>query len=160
MNCVFPGHDGNSFAMKRALLAFVSLLALGAQAAEVNVLVAPAARQAMTALVPSFERQSGYRLALDYREGDLAAIASKDERIDVVVTTVAQMGELTRAYRTMPDTRRTLGRTEPTAEAPQGIVLVIAALKGQHEEAGRAFTAYLTLPESIQALRRNGLASP
>ena len=148
--------------MKRALFAsLLSFAALATGAADIRVLAFPAARQAMTAVVPRFEQQSGDRVILDYQDGDLADIASRDERIDAVIAPVAQMGVLARAYRILPDSRRTLGRSAPTAEAPQGVVLVIAALKGgDREERATAFSAYLTLPETVAALRSSGLGAP
>lgn len=145
----------------KLLIALLASLPLFAHAADIRVLAPPAARQAMTAVVPRFEEQSGDHVILDYQDGDLADIASRDERIDAVIAPVAQMGLLARAYRILPDTRRTLGRSAPSADAPQGVVLVIAGLKGgDREENARAFTAYLTLPETIVALRRSGLEAP
>ncbi|HZZ94203.1 MAG TPA: substrate-binding domain-containing protein [Usitatibacter sp.] len=143
-----------------ALLVLVSTVA--AQAAEVTVVAPAAARAAMTAVIPSFERQSGQKIVMDYQDGDeLLAHAMKDERVDAVIAPVAPMGELARAYRILPDTRRTLGRTAPAPDAPQGAVLAFAALKGaDHEDAARALSAYLTLPETMAVLRRNGLAAP
>jgi hypothetical protein len=114
----------------------------------------------MTAVAPAFERQTGHHVVFEYLEDDLAKTASTDERIDAVVAPVADMGVLARAYKIVPDSRRTLGRTAPTASASQGIVLMIAALHGDHEEAARTFCAYLTLPETIAALRRSGLSAP
>lgn len=147
--------------MKRHLLAAAAMLAgISAHAADIHILAAPAARDAMTAVAPAFERQSGHHVVFDYQEDDLAQTASKDERLDAVLAPVVDMGVLARAYRIVPDTRRTLGRTAPAANAPQGSVLVIAALRGDHEEAARAFCAYLSLPETIAALRRSGLTQP
>lgn len=140
--------------------AMLLLAAACARAADIHVLASPGAREAMTAVAPAFERQSGHHMVFDFQEEDLAQTASKDERLDAVLAPVVDMGVLARAYRIVPDTRRTLGRTAPTASAPQGTVLVIAALRGDREEAARAFCAYLTLPETIAALRRNGLAQP
>ena len=148
--------------MPRILLALGALFATTfAHAADIKFLAAPAAREAMTVVAPSFERQSGHRLVFDYQDADLAETAAKDERIDGVIAPVAEMGVLARAYKILPDSRRTLGRSAPSASAPQGQVLAIAALKGaDHEDPARAFCAYLTLPETIAALRRAGLASP
>jgi ABC-type molybdate transport system substrate-binding protein len=147
--------------MKRPLLALAALVAaICAHAAHIRVLAIPAAREAMTAVAPAFERQTGHHVVFEYLEDDLAKTASTDERIDAVVAPVADMGVLARAYKIVPDSRRTLGRTAPTASASQGIVLMIAALHGDHEEAARTFCAYLTLPETIAALRRSGLSAP
>ena len=141
-------------------LSIATLAASLSYAADIHVLAPPAAREAMTAVAPAFERQSGHHMVFDYQEEDLAQTASRDERIDAVVAPVVDMGVLARAYRIVPDTRRTLGRTAPTASAPQGQVLVIAALRGDHEDPARAFCAYLTLPETLAALRRSGLSAP
>ena len=148
--------------MRRVLLASSIFLAtVLAHAADIKILAAPAAREAMTAVAPSFQRQSGHQLVFDYQDANLAETAAKDERIDAVIAPVADMGVLARAYKILPDSRRTLGRSAPSASAPQGQVLAIAALKGgDHEDPARAFCAYLTLPETIAALRRAGLASP
>ena len=146
----------------KLLIAGIASLAAGlVHAADIRIHAAPAAREAMTAVAPSFERQSGHHLVFDYQEENLAQTAAKDERIDAVIAPVADMGVLARAYKILPDSRRTLGRSAPSASAPQGQVLAIAALKGgDHEDPARAFCAYLTLPETIAALRRAGLASP
>ena len=147
--------------MKYALPALLTFLAFSSHAADIHVLASPAARPAMTAVTPRFEEQSGDRVVFDYQDGDLADIASRDERIDAVIAPVAQMGVLARADRILPDTRRTLGRSAPTVDAPQGVVLVIAALRGgDREEPARALSAYLTLPETVAALRRSGLYAP
>jgi molybdate transport system substrate-binding protein len=146
-----------TFAASLALCA-----ALASHAAELRIVAPPVVRAAVTEVAPRFEQQSGHKVVVDYLEGaDLFARAAKDERVDAAVLPAAQMGELARAYRIMPDTRRSIGRTAPTPEAPAGNVLAIAALKGaDHEDAARAFCAYLTLPETIAALRRSGLAAP
>lgn len=147
-----------SFAAVLVPLAFATPLFV--RAADIRILAAPAAREAMTAVAPAFERQSGHHIVFQYQDDDLAQTASKDERLDAVLAPVVDMGVLARAYRIVPDTRRTLGRNAPTASAPQGTVLVIAALRGDHEEPARAFCAYLSLPETIAALRRSGLSQP
>lgn len=147
--------------MKGHLLAVAAIAAaVSASAAEIRVVASPAAREAMTAVAPAFERQSGHHMVFEYQDENLADTASRDERIDAVVAPVADMGVLARAYRILPDTRRTLGRAAPSESVPQGQVLVIAALRGDHEEAARAFCAYLSLPETIAALRRSGLSAP
>ena len=147
--------------MKRPLLALAALVAaISAHAADIHILASPMAREAMTVVAPAFERQSGHHLVFEYQEEDLAKTASTDERIDAVIAPVADMGVLARAYRILPDTRRNIGRTAPSASASQGVVLVVAALHGDHEDAARAFCAYLTLPETIIAVRRSGLSTP
>ena len=144
------------------VVASIALLASGlARAADIHILASPAARTAMTAVAPRFEEQTGDHLVFEYQEDDLADAAARDDRIDAVIAPVADMGVLARLYRILPDTRRTLGRAAPTKAAPQGPVLVIAALRGgEREEPARTFCAYLTLPETIVALRRNGLSQP
>jgi len=142
------------------LSSFTFVVSAAVQAADIRVLASPAAREAMTAVAPAFERQSGHHMVFEYQEDDLAKTASTDERIDAVVVPVADMGVLARAYRILPDTRRNIGRTAPTPSASQGVVLVVAALHGDHEDAARAFCAYLTLPETIVAVRRTGLSTP
>jgi hypothetical protein len=147
--------------MKRHVLAlFAMLAAMCAQGAELHILASPAAREAMTVVTPTFERQTGHHVVFEYQDEDLAQTASKDDRLDAVLAPVVDMGVLARAYRIVPDTRRNLGRTAPTASAPQGVVLSIAALHGDHEDATRAFCAYLSLPETLVALRRSGLSTP
>jgi ABC-type molybdate transport system substrate-binding protein len=149
--------------IRSALLASLIFFAAAVvHAADVSIIAPPAARAAMTEAIPPFERQSGHKIVMDYRDaGELLDQAKRDERLDAVIAPVAPMGELARAYRILPDTRRTLGRTAPDADAPQGAVLAIATLKGaEHEDAARSFCAYLALPETVAVLRRNGLARP
>jgi molybdate transport system substrate-binding protein len=154
--------------MRLHLVACLAACVMGAlaapcvQAAEVHVVAPDAVRAAITEVAPGYERQSGHKLVVDYLEGqELLERAARDERVDAAILPVAQMGELARAYRIVPDTRRSLGRTAPTTDAPQGTVLGIAALKGApHEDAARSLSAYLTLPETRAALRRSGLAAP
>ena len=45
-------------------------------------------REAMTAVAPAFERQSGHHMVFDYQDEDLAHTASTDERLDAVVAPV------------------------------------------------------------------------
>jgi len=148
--------------MTRFNAALALSAALAAQAAEIHVVAPSAARDAMAAAVPRFENQTRDKVVLEYVDGDeLLERASKDERVDAAILPVAQMGVLARAYRIMPDTKRTLGRTAATAESPQGNVLLVAALSGgDHEESARSFCAYLGLPETVLFLRKGGLSAP
>jgi hypothetical protein len=152
--------------MKRTLLLSFALFLLNAFDAaaagtpELKVLAVPAVKAAMTEIMPSFERQTRYKVVFEYGDPEeLVKRAMKGDGVDSVMLPVAQVNALAKEYRIMPDTKRILGRVS-VAGQPEDVLATAGLRGGDNEQVARVLSAYLTLPETIATLRRNGLGAP
>ena len=135
-------------------LCFALSLATVANAAELHILAPTAVQAAMEDVIRGYERQTQHHVIFEFGTVEAtAAQALKDQNADAVIVPSAQMNALNKAGRIVPDTRRNFGRID-------GSLMVYAALRGYHEDAMRALSAYLSFPETVAVLSRRGIGTP
>ncbi len=105
-------------------LAISALLAcLSASAADIKVLTAGAFKPVVTALVPDFEKQTGYKVTV---ENDTAGALTKriggGEAFDLVILTPGALAELTKAGKLVEGSNRRLARVAIGVAVKKGAV--------------------------------------
>jgi ABC-type molybdate transport system substrate-binding protein len=135
-------------------LCFALSLASIANAAELHILAPTALQAAMEEAIRGYERQTHHHVIFQFGTVEATAEqALKDEKADAVIVPSAQMNALNKANRIVPDTRRNVGRVGDS-------LYVYAAMRGDHEDAMRALSAYLSFPETVAILSRRGIGTP